>query len=105
MPKVTFITPENETITIENAEGTLMEIATFNDVDGIEGACGGVCSCATCHVRIPAEWQAKVGPASEAEQGIFDFMEEAGPDSRLGCQIEMREELDGLVVHVAGDEE
>jgi len=104
MPNVTFITPEQEQITIENAVGNLMEIATFNDVDGIEGACGGVCSCATCHVRIPPEWREKVGPASEAEQGIFDFMEEAGPDSRLGCQIELTEQLDGLVVEIAGED-
>lgn len=105
MPKITFITPGNEHITIDKAVGNLMEIATFNDVDGIEGACGGVCSCATCHVKIPPEWLEKVGPASDAELTIFDFMDEAGPHSRLGCQIEMSDALDGLVVQIVGDEE
>jgi 2Fe-2S ferredoxin len=102
MPKITFITPDHETITIEDAQGTLMEIATFNDVDGIEGACGGVCSCATCHLRIPPEWRDKVGPATPAEQTVFDFQPDAGPDSRLGCQIELTDDLDGLVVEVVG---
>ena len=102
MLQITFITPDDESITIQNAEGTLMEIATFNDVEGIEGACGGVCSCATCHVKIPPEWQEKVGPATPAEQKVFDFHADAGPDSRLGCQIELTDELDGLVVQVMG---
>ncbi|HAR65051.1 MAG TPA: hypothetical protein DCR55_02400 [Lentisphaeria bacterium] len=50
-PKVTYITPDAETVVVENAEGSLMGIAVDNQVDGIEGACGGVCSCATCHVK------------------------------------------------------
>ena len=51
MAKVTFVTETGEEITENDATGNLMEIARQNDVDGIIGACGGVCSCATCHVR------------------------------------------------------
>ncbi len=104
MASVTFITPEQKRITINHAVGSLMEIATHHDVEGIEGACGGVCSCATCHVKIPAAWQEKVGTASDGEKAHFDFMDNAAENSRLCCQIEMSEALDGLEVEVAGEE-
>ncbi|MFC7336629.1 2Fe-2S iron-sulfur cluster-binding protein [Haloferula chungangensis] len=101
MSKVTFIKPDGEEIVIENASGTLMEIATENDIEGIDGACGGVCSCATCHVRVKAEWLEKVGKPDETEQDILSFETESDERSRLCCQIEMSDELDGLVVEVA----
>jgi 2Fe-2S ferredoxin len=104
MPKVTFIQQDGEQVVIENAAGNLMEIATHNNVDGITGDCGGVCSCSTCHVYIPAEWQEKVGPPDEAERDTLEFNEHAKPNSRLGCQVEMTAELDGLVVEVAPEE-
>ena len=100
MPTVTFITADGEKSVIENAEGSLMEIAVDHDVEGIDGACGGVCSCATCHVKIPPEWRPRVGPATEAEKDIFEFEDEADESSRLGCQVELTGELDGLVVQV-----
>ena len=100
MPTVTYIEPDGNRITIEHAEGTLMEIALDNDVDGIEGSCGGVCSCSTCHVRIPQEWREKVGNTNTAEQDLLDFKVDADERSRLGCQVELTPELDGLVVQV-----
>jgi len=102
MPTVTFITADGEKSVIENAEGSLMDIAVDNDIEGIDGACGGVCSCATCHVKVPAEWRQRVGSATEAEKDIFEFEDEADESSRLGCQVELTSELDGLTVHVVG---
>lgn len=100
MPKVTFITEDGEKTVVEDAEGTLMETATDYGIVGIDAICGGVCSCATCHVRIPDEWKEKVGPQNETEKDILDLEDGAGENSRLSCQIELTDELDGLVVEV-----
>lgn len=100
MARVTFITETGENVVAENAEDSLMEVALDNGVDGILGSCGGVCSCATCHVKVHPDWVGKVGPASEVEQDILDLEEEADERSRLSCQIEVTPELDGLVVEV-----
>ncbi|MEM1084915.1 MAG: 2Fe-2S iron-sulfur cluster-binding protein [Verrucomicrobiota bacterium] len=102
MPKVTYITPEEEEIVVENAEGNLMTAAVNNQVSGIDGDCGGVCSCATCHVHVDPEWVEKVGPASESEKGMLELEDEANERSRLGCQVSLSPELDGLVVRVVG---
>ncbi len=101
MPTVTFITPDQNRITIENADANLMEIAQTHAVPGIDGDCGGVCSCSTCHVYIPDEWRARVGPPGEDERTTLDFNDAVRENSRLSCQIEMTEALDGLVVEVA----
>ena len=101
MAKVTFITEAGEEITESDGTGSLMEIARQNDVDGIIGACGGVCSCATCHVRVKPEWLERVGRAGEDEQDLLELEDAADERSRLSCQIEMTDELDGLVVEVA----
>jgi 2Fe-2S ferredoxin len=77
-----------------------MENATRNNVNGIVAECGGQCSCATCHVQVAEEWFDKVGPAEGDEEDMLEFAEERVPTSRLSCQIEVTEELDGLVVNV-----
>ncbi len=100
MPKVTFITSDGEKTTIENAIGTLMEVATEHEIEGIDAICGGVCSCATCHVRVADEWKEKVGPQNETEKDILDMEDGADDNSRLSCQIELTDEMDGLVVEV-----
>jgi ferredoxin, 2Fe-2S len=104
MPKVTFITQDGSEIVVNDARGNLMEIATDNDVEGITGDCGGVCSCSTCHVYIPEEWQERVGPAEGQELDTLEFNDHRRPNSRLGCQIELSDDLDGLVVEVAPSE-
>lgn len=103
MPKVTFITAEGETVVADDAAGSLMEIALDHQVAGIEGACGGVCSCATCHVHVDPAWQEKVGTASENELSLLDSEDNFSEASRLSCQIELTDELDGLVVRVANE--
>ncbi|MDE0838232.1 MAG: 2Fe-2S iron-sulfur cluster-binding protein [Kiritimatiellae bacterium] len=102
MSKVSYITPDGSDVVVENAEGNLMKIAVDNQVDGIDGDCGGVCSCATCHIKIDAAWTEKVGPASETENDLLELEDDVDESSRLGCQVEMTEALDGLVVHVVG---
>ncbi len=101
MARITYITKDgNETI-VEDAIGNLMEIALDNDIDGIIGACNGCCSCATCHVRVKPEWLEKTGKATESELDLLDLESGSDERSRLSCQIEMTDELDGLVVEVS----
>jgi 2Fe-2S ferredoxin len=77
---------------------SLMEAAVKNGVAAIEGECGGACACATCHVYIPAEWQHVTGPASEDEQMMLEFGVDVDERSRLGCQITVTTEMDGMTV-------
>jgi ferredoxin, 2Fe-2S len=102
MPHITFITPSGETVQVDQEEGSLMEAAVNHGVDGIDADCGGVCSCATCHVHVHPDWQARVGPASSAEQALFELEDKAHERSRLACQIKLNASLDGLIVHVVG---
>jgi 2Fe-2S ferredoxin len=102
MPTVTYITPDGKPVIVENAEGNLMTIAVENQVDGIDGDCGGVCSCATCHVHIDAAWTEKVGPPNDLEIDILELEDHREENSRLGCQVDLSAALDGLVVRVVG---
>ncbi len=81
---------------------TLMEIARDNDL-GIEGTCGGSISCCTCHVVIEKDWFSKVGPANPDEEDMLDLAVDLQPTSRLGCQIEVTPELDGLIVNIPNE--
>lgn len=101
--KVTFAQADGTEKTLDNlAPGeSLMEAARFNAIPGILGDCGGSCACATCHVYVDAKWQAAVGQPDEVEVATLDMALEVKPNSRLCCQIKLRQELDGLRVTVA----
>lgn len=101
MAKITFITSSEETITLEADSGSVMELAVANGIQGIDGDCGGVCSCATCHVHVDPAHVAKTGEASEIEQDMLELDDDADEFSRLSCQIEVTDELDGVVLRVA----
>jgi ferredoxin, 2Fe-2S len=101
MPSLTYISPDQKKYTVIAELGhSLMEIAVKNDVEGIDADCGGACACATCHIIIPPEFLSKTGPAHEDESALLDFMDNRQAGSRLSCQIEMKKELDGMVVKV-----
>lgn len=101
MGQVTYIAPDGARHTIELPEGeSLMMGAVDHRVPGIDGDCGGCAACGTCHVHVDADWLAKVGPASNAEREMLQFADGASDDSRLACQIRMRDDLDGIVVLV-----
>lgn len=102
MPKVTYITCSGDELIVDSSEPNLMQAAVANQVPGILGDCGGVASCATCHVRIDPKWMEKVGPATDIEQGMLELEDDATENSRLGCQVALTSELDGLVVRVVG---
>ncbi len=75
-----------------------MEGAKQNGVPEIEAACGGVCSCASCHVYVDPAWLDKFAPMSKIENSLLSLLEERQPNSRLSCQLRMTDELDGLIV-------
>lgn len=84
---------------------SVMEVALQNDIDEIEGACGGSLACATCHVYVHPDWQGRTlpdGEISEEEEDMLDLAFDLRKSSRLGCQIIMDDELDGLVVAIPG---
>ena len=101
MPKITFITPDDETVTIQSDEPNLMKAAKLECVEGIDGNCGGVCSCATCHVHVHPDWMEKVGPPGEIELSMLELEDDFDETSRLSCQIPLTPELDGIVLRIA----
>ncbi|WP_173931564.1 2Fe-2S iron-sulfur cluster-binding protein [Chelativorans sp. Marseille-P2723] len=101
MTKLTFIAFDGATFDVEAENGsTVMENAIRNGVPGIEAECGGACACATCHVYVEEEWADIVGPPGAMEEDMLDFAYDPRPNSRLSCQIQVTDELDGLVVRV-----
>ena len=102
MPKITYITPDGERhdVTVENGY-SVMEGAINNNIDGIVAECGGACACATCHSYIDPAWVDKLAQMDDMEDSMLDAAYERKEGSRLTCQIEVSDELDGLVVHVA----
>jgi 2Fe-2S ferredoxin len=101
MAKITFITQSEEEITLEGDSSSVMELAVQNGVDGIDGDCGGVCSCATCHVHVQPEFMSKIGEASEIEKDMLELDDNANEFSRLSCQMDISEALDGIILKVA----
>ncbi|HEX4043843.1 MAG TPA: 2Fe-2S iron-sulfur cluster-binding protein [Xanthobacteraceae bacterium] len=99
MVQITFIDFKENARTVEGDVGsTVMETAIKNGVPEIEAECGGACACSTCHVYIEEAWREKVGEPSPMEEDMLDFAYNVQPNSRLSCQIKVREELTGLVV-------
>jgi 2Fe-2S ferredoxin len=100
MPKMTFILKDGSRKEVEAPLGlSVLEIAHRNHVD-IEGACEGSLACSTCHVVVEDVWFEKLAPASEDEEDMLDLAFGLTATSRLGCQIIITEELDGLVVRL-----
>lgn len=100
MPTMTFIDIDDTKHTVDAPAGlSLLEIAHMHDID-IEGACGGSLACATCHVIVDPQWADKLDPKQDEEEDMLDLAFGLTPTSRLGCQIIMRDDLDGLVVRL-----
>ena len=98
MPKMTFIDSEGKRTDVEAAEGmSVLDIAHKNGID-LEGACEGSLACSTCHVIVDDAWFDKLGESTEEEEDMLDLAFGLTHTSRLGCQIIMTAELDGLVV-------
>ena len=79
---------------------TLMEIIRDAGMD-IEAACGGCCACATCHLYVDKDWLSKLLVKEDDEESMLDQAFNVKDNSRLGCQIEFNEGLDGIKVELA----
>ena len=104
MAKITYIEPCGNEVSVEADSGTLMENAIENGINGITSSCGGMASCAACHIKIPLAWHAKLEEKNEDEIDALEFIDDPTPESRLACQIAITEDLDGIVVKAAGDD-
>ncbi len=101
MAKITFITRDDETITLEGTSGSVMELATEHGVTGIDGDCGGVCSCATCHVHVEPSYFEQLGQPEDIEKDMLELDDNVSEFSRLSCQIQISDVLDGITLKVA----
>ena len=105
MPRILVIDRMGSAHAIDGEAGrSLME--TLRDAGlPVEAACGGCCSCATCHVYVDADWRSKVGPRGDVEHALLSLSDSLDGDaSRLSCQILLNGGLDGLKVTLAPED-
>ena len=101
MPTIVFVDHLGNRHIAHGQEGrSVMQVALDNAVPGILGDCGGACSCATCHVYIGEPWAAALPEKLPTETFMLEAVPDERPHSRLGCQIKLRVELDGMVVEL-----
>jgi 3-phenylpropionate/trans-cinnamate dioxygenase ferredoxin reductase subunit len=99
--RVTYIQADGSQRAVDVQVGlSMMEGSVRNNLPGILAECGGTCSCGTCHVHVAGEWLERLPEPYPEEEELLEFMEGRQPNSRLSCQIQLTEELDGIVVHV-----
>lgn len=78
---------------------SLMQAAVAANIAGIEADCGGLLTCATCHVYVREPHAGRLPPPTDDELAMLDFAAAPRePNSRLSCQIDLTDALDGLVV-------
>ena len=105
MPKLIVVTREGEEREIMGETGlSVMEVIRDAGIDEILALCGGCCSCATCHVHVDPDFAAKLKPMSEDENDLLDSTSDRDDYSRLSCQIDMTDALDGLKVRIAAED-
>jgi len=104
MPKVRVIDRDGVERELDAPNGaTLMEPLRDMD-DGVAAICGGMCSCATCHVYVDEEWVSKIPPPMSDETDMLGDLTTRKPNSRLSCQVQLNESLSGIKVSVAPEE-
>jgi len=88
-----------------DARAGLKVMETLRELDyGVAAICGGMCSCATCHIFVDPEWLAKLPPPMSDERELLVELAHHQDNSRLSCQLEFTEQLAGLRITIAPDE-
>jgi 2Fe-2S ferredoxin len=101
VPKIRLIEFNGNDHTIEAEVGnSLMQNAINNAVPGIDADCGGACACGTCHCFIEGEWGAATGEADAMEEAMLGMRPDRADTSRLSCQIDVTDDMDGMVVRL-----
>lgn len=101
MPKITLIEFNGQDHMIEAETGkSLMQNALDNAVPGIDADCGGACACGTCHCFVEDSWGPMTGEADAMEEAMLGMRPDRADNSRLSCQIQVTDEMDGMVVRL-----
>ena len=99
MINITIISRDGKRHNLRASEGdTLLDIARKNNIEEIEGSCEGCMACSTCHVVVDESWYKKLEKATDEENDMLDFAFGLTQHSRLGCQIKITSNLNGLIV-------
>jgi 2Fe-2S ferredoxin len=105
MAQLTIVSRDGSEKTVQGRNGwSVMENIRDAGFDELLALCGGCCSCATCHVHVDEEWLAALPPIGPDEDDLLDSSSFRRPNSRLSCQIEFAEALDGLRVQIAEED-
>ena len=98
--KITFIEEDGAETLIKAPIGlSILEVAHQNNID-LEGACEGSLACSTCHVLIDEDYYDLLPEPSAEEEDMLDLAFNPTQTSRLGCQIIISEDLDGMKIRV-----
>ena len=102
MPTIHYILKDGSRRSVDAKPGSsVMENAISSNVRGIDAECGGSCACATCHVYVEDDFIDRLPPPDDIEREMLDAVAaERLPGSRLGCQLTVSSELEGLTVRV-----
>ncbi len=101
MPTITLIEFNGQDHTIDAETGkSLMQNALDNAVPGIDADCGGACACGTCHCFVEGDWSGEMGEADPMEEAMLGMRPDREDNSRLSCQIQVTDAMDGLVVRL-----
>ena len=101
--KVRFIDPNGRVVEADGEPGdSLLRVGQAAGLP-LEGTCEGQMACSTCHVVVAPDWFDRLAEASEEEEDMLDFAAGVRRSSRLSCQIELTEAMDGLTVSVPSE--
>ncbi len=101
MPTITLIEFNGNEHVIEAETGkSLMQNALDNLVPGIDADCGGACACGTCHCFIEESWRDATGSGDAMEESMLGMRPDRADNSRLSCQIDVSEAMNGMVVRL-----
>ena len=97
MHKLTFVEHNGAQHSIDAQNGmSLMLNAIESGVPGIDADCGGACACGTCHCFIEGEY----GEVNPLEESMLSMRPDREDNSRLSCQIDVTDAMDGLVIRL-----
>ena len=102
MPNITYLLPDGTEQQVDVPCGqSVMDGSVRNNLPGIFAECGGSCSCATCHVFVEQAPEGAFDEATTEETDLVEFLEDAAPNSRLSCQLIVREVSEGARIRVS----
>lgn len=105
MPQVVITDRSGQELTLDALSGnTLMQTITDEGVADLLALCGGVCSCATCHVYVEGGMEDVLPPVSDDERALLESSEHCRENSRLSCQIRLTDAMNGLRATIAPED-